>query len=192
MFSIFDKLILRIKTLFDLSKKNTQIQKNIINQKHINGSPINIQNPNINVGIDPPTLESFTKRLSDSNWSEKYIGNDKKWICDNDAAYEITIGESEGEFDEEWTKGHPDPIVRKYPVYLLINGSKKEELIFISLDGGRYFIPLPEKKVIDEKSLPIYYYDHNSIIFKVASIIGDYYRYPNIIKFASSKKIEIT
>jgi hypothetical protein len=63
-------------------------------------------------------------------------------------------------------------------VELRINNSPVRELTFVSLDGGRYFLPLPDKSV--ERGRPVYSWFRESLEFKVGKIIGSYYRFDNI------------
>jgi len=74
-------------------------------------------------------------------------------------------------------------------VDLKINDSTVRVLSFISLDGGRYLVPLPRKVMIDRK--PVYCWERNSLDFKVGKIIGRYYRYTSIEETARFLGVEI-
>lgn len=135
------------------------------------------------------TLEYFNYLLDNSSWNKEIIKNNEIWISNEDNSFQIHHGNLEGEFRENWTDCYPDPIAYKYPVYLKINNSIIKELTFISIDGGRIFVPSAEKKIEDKNV--INFWNLESLRIKVCNVIGQYYIYNDIYGIAKVSKIEI-
>ncbi len=135
------------------------------------------------------TLKYFEFLTENSKWKEEIINNDNVWVAEKNNTFQIQRGDSKGDFREAWTQKYPDKNTKGYSVYLKINNSPIKELTFISLDGGRIFVPLPERKF--EKEKVIYFWDTNSLEFKVCKIVGKYYIWENIYKVAKQSNIEI-
>ena len=80
---------------------------------------------------------------------------------------EISIVErrkdNEDKFHEKWVEKFNDKIAYKYVVDIAYSGSAIRELYFISVDGGRYMIPMPKTP----KEMTI-----NAFQYKVAQIIN--------------------
>ncbi len=134
-------------------------------------------------------LTHFEKLLLNSKWNKEIIGNKEIWVSEKDNTFQIHIGESTGSFSENWTIEYPDPNAKKYPVYLKINNSIITEILFISIDGGRIFVPITERKM--ENSSIVEYWNVDSLRIKVCRIIGQYYIYNNIEGVAKTSKIEL-
>lgn len=64
------------------------------------------------------------------------------------------------------------------------------DLLFINLDGGRYFLPLPEVRQEGEEKWG-YYWTRDSIEYKVSKVIGEFYLFRDLEAFAEWKKMEI-
>jgi hypothetical protein len=64
-----------------------------------------------------------------------------------------------------------------------------KELHFISVDGGRIFVPMPEMRVVDGKRE--FLWRTSSIEFRVGKVVGSYYRYEDLYGIAKRSKIEI-
>jgi hypothetical protein len=63
-----------------------------------------------------------------------------------DVDVSLAIGATVNEtFEESWNKRFPDPIGRSLVVRLLYRGSPIYEWVFVSVDGGRYLLPMPER-----------------------------------------------
>jgi len=134
--------------------------------------------------------KKFEYLLENSNWHKKYIDHKQTWICNDDNMYQIEVGERERDFTEEWTQVYPDRYgSAAYPVYLKVRGVTIEQLLFISCDGGRIFVPLPERKVVEEKI--ILYYKTDSLEYKLAKIIGIFDDYRTIERVAEKSRIDI-
>ena len=135
-------------------------------------------------------LETFKNLIENTSWRKELIGHREIWICDKDNTYQIEIGDCGGEFHEKWTEVYPDrQNVSQYPVYLKINDTTIKELTFISCDGGRIFVPLPELQ--SEGGQTVYLWREDSLPYKVCRIIGQYYIHKTIEGVAQMSKIRI-
>lgn len=136
------------------------------------------------------TLQNFERMLESSEWTKSVIDHTEVWIADDDSTYQIEAGERSREFTERWTSVHPDPNSSAYPVYLKLNGTTIKELTFISMDGGRIFVPMAGVRQIDEKEVE-YFWNLNSLEVKVCRIVGTYYRYENLEGVAKRSKVAL-
>jgi hypothetical protein len=73
---------------------------------------------------------------------------------------------------------------------LYIAGEPIKEVIFISCDGGRIFVSWPDIEY-KEGVENVFYWDKNSIGYKVMKIIGEYYIYESIEGVANQSGIKI-
>lgn len=136
------------------------------------------------------TLAYFEIMLERSTWTAETIASKSAWICDQRSLFKIVRNNDFREFDEEWARRVPDQQHNSMcTVDLKINDSTVRPLSFVSLDGGRYLVPLPRKMMIDRK--PVYCWERNSLDFKVGRIIGHYYRYTSIEETARFLGVEI-
>jgi hypothetical protein len=135
------------------------------------------------------TLQDFEQLLESSAWGVESVDGREVWISEIDNTFQIVQGERGDEFTEEWTARHPDPHSWSYPIYLKINGIVIKELRFISVDGGRIFVPMPEVRAVDGKRN--FFWRTSSIEFKVGRVVGSYYRYDDLYGVAKRSKIEI-
>jgi len=132
------------------------------------------------------TIHKFENLIEESSWSSSRIDGIETWVCDNDQTFQIQLGEPSHGFSESWTEVYPDPLSSEYPVMLIINGSKIKELTFVSVDGGRIFVPRPDIQHNGE-----FIWDKNKLEFKVCSIIGDYHNYDGIEGIAERSNIRV-
>lgn len=136
------------------------------------------------------TLERFEALLRNSGWSKRIIENRETWICDLDNTFQIVQGNRERDFREPWTENLADPNASVYPVYLKIGTTTVKELHFISADGARIFVVMPEIGFDDNMGRHLFW-NQNSIGVLVTNIIGDFYIYETLAGFAARSKIEI-
>jgi hypothetical protein len=136
------------------------------------------------------TLKYFELLLEKSKWKKEFIGHNEIWVAEENNTFQI-YSEPQGEWrgHEEWTKTYPDQNATIYSVYLKINNTTIKELTFITLDGGRIFVPIPDRKFENGKAS--YFWNMNSLEIKVCKIIGYYYIHKNIYDVAKRSKIEI-
>lgn len=136
-------------------------------------------------------IEAFKKLIENTLWHKELIDHKEVWICDMDNTFQIEIGDGRrGEFCEKWTQVYPDKAnVSRYPVYLKINNTVVKELTFVSCDGGRIFVPLPE--LHSEGEQVVYIWRKDSLLYKVCQVIGRYYIHKTIEGVARMSKISI-
>lgn len=141
------------------------------------------------------TEEYFESMLSSGDWDDRYIGDNKTWVCKQDSNLIVERDDETEEFDEQWTKPFSHSQAFKFTVRLKRDGNVFEELIFISLDGHRITVPLPRVIATTGQpttaSTPIYYWDKNTIDYKVGQIIGSYYIHKNLQDVARLCGVEI-
>jgi hypothetical protein len=142
-------------------------------------------------GLQPRnTLRDFEELLESSKWTQTVIDHTEIWMADDDNTFQIEKGECTREFRERWTTIYPDASSSAHPVYLKINGTIIKELTFISMDGGRIFVPMAEVRPASEGKVD-YFWNLNSLQLKVCWIIGDYYIYNNIEGVARMSEVSI-
>lgn len=88
-------------------------------------------------------------------------------------------------YREEWIKDYPDKEHNaSYYVRLEANAMLLEKELFVSLDGGRIFVPSPRRTLKNDEL--VYWYD--AIQIQLANIIGEYYLEKDINEFAIQQK----
>jgi len=109
---------------------------------------------------------------------------------------EFTIEETkfESKWDysktESWMKYPlPDPSKATTVIHIKVGGVIVYVENFISLDGGRYFVPLPRVKYHEKEKDNEYYYLPLQI--KIARVIGVFYRMASIDEFVEKNEIEV-
>jgi len=135
------------------------------------------------------TLKHFEVLLEKSKWKKEFIGHNEVWISQENNTFQIHHGDFGGSFTEPWITIYPDQNASRYPVYLKIGDTTIKEITFISLDGGRIFVPMTERDSINNK--PVFYWDMASLPVKVCKIIGSYYIYKDLYGVARMSKVEI-
>lgn len=109
-------------------------------------------------------------------------------MADADNTFQIEQGKSTRDFRERWTTVYPDPNSTAYPVYLKINGTTIKELTFISMDGGRIFVPMTEIRLVSNGASE-YFWNLNSLEVLVCRIIGNYHIYKTLEEVAATSKV---
>lgn len=137
------------------------------------------------------TLAEFERVLEESTWTSEVINDSEVWIADSNNTFQIARGERTHDFRERWTDVHPDSNSAAYPVYLKINNNVIKELAFISVDGGRIFVPMPEVRPIAGKDEVEYFWNMNSLELKVCRVVGRYYIYNDIRGVARRSRIAL-
>jgi hypothetical protein len=136
------------------------------------------------------TLSDFEQMLEESNWIADSIDETEVWIAELDNTFQISRGERTDDFRERWTDVHPDKYSSSYPVYLKINNTIIKELAFISVDGGRIFVPMPEIRPVSDEDVE-YFWNTSSLGVKVCRIIGKYYIYNDLAGVARRSHIAL-
>jgi hypothetical protein len=135
------------------------------------------------------TMEHFEDLVTNGTWHSESINHQTVWICDQKASFKIVEGDEMEPFQEEWTQRYPDPNTTKRTIELRINDSIVKTLTFINLDGFRILVPMPKVLAVDGK--PLYFWEKDSLEYKVGLIIGDYYIWKNIEGVARQSGVEI-
>lgn len=143
-------------------------------------------------------FENFAKFAKNkSDWEKRAIDEQNIYFYKEDNNYKI-----EQDYDsrnvwerrEPWMSKFPDGHVTQYKVYLKYGETKIGELQFVSCDGARYFIPLPERRFPNQDtgdSHIEYYWVKNSLYYQVGEIVGDLYREIDLAGVAKFCGIEI-
>ena len=135
------------------------------------------------------TLVNFERLLETSKWVKEYINNEEIWVCEENRTFQLKIGDDDRKFHEKWTEVFPDPYTTMFHIHLMVQGVTIKSLPFISADGGRYTLPLPELVVVNDE--PAFYWSPNSIEYKIAEVIGNFYRYGSLKEVANFTKIQL-
>ncbi|MDB5179426.1 MAG: hypothetical protein JWN12_58 [Candidatus Saccharibacteria bacterium] len=134
-------------------------------------------------------LETFEDYIVTKNWTEQEIDGDTVWICESDNLYQIYKRGDYDEFSEPWTKVYPDSNGSgKYSVDLVYNGTIIKRFTFIYCDGGRISVVMPELYVAPEFRMPNkdmddktdhreYFWEKDSLKYKLMKLIGSFYIY---------------
>lgn len=135
-------------------------------------------------------LENFNNLIEDSSWRREMIDNREVYFCDKNNSYQIEIGSKIEDFTEEWTQVYSDKRGSwRSSVYLKFQGIIIKEISFISCDGGRIFVPLPEVTI--KNGVRSFQYKENSLEYRLVEIIGEFYIYNTIERVCEMSKIEI-
>ena len=109
---------------------------------------------------------------------------------------EFTIneaGDRRWDRDEPWMKKimRPDPNCFAYKIHLMVNGHIIHTENFISLDGHRIYVPIPnvEYAHTDKEEDNIYYYDKTQIL--LAGVLGKYHYDKNLDDFCNKSGIRL-
>lgn len=136
-------------------------------------------------------LEIFKRILELDKW-EKVSEDPEKWIFKEDNSFVIEVSNESRDFTEEWTKKFDDQSSRAKEVFLKINNELvTKPVLFVLVDGGRYFVPCPERKVVDGNVY--YYWDKKSLKYKIFKRVGDvsYLSFKNLKDFGQKCGVQI-
>lgn len=126
-------------------------------------------------------LKRFNYFLSKSDNWEEFVGLKKNLSIYRHKKYpnfQIVVDWDEAvveNFHEEWMRTYPDPEHDvSYFVRLESNGTLLDKELFVSLDGDRYFVPVPKIEMSKmEENKREFYYDKRQI--QLANTIGKFY-----------------
>ena len=156
-----------------------------------------------NIPLPPPerSLARFEKYLENiPKWDQIDFNGINTWLYIDDVIYQII---SEPKFDdnsmdaaflnESWTKPFASANeTYSYSLILKIAGIPIKEFIFATVDGGRYFVPLPQPEMRGENVH--YFWNRKSLKFKIAQIVSTFeagYMCTSLENFAKHTGIEI-
>ncbi len=138
-------------------------------------------------------LDVFGRILELPKWEKVSYNSPEKWIYKDDNSFVIEISDESKDFKEPWTECFPDKDSKAVEVYLKIGGELATKPIsFVGVDGFRYFVPCPKISSVHEQRY--FYYEKNSIEYKVFKIIGNVsymYTDKSLEEFAKRCKIII-
>ena len=132
---------------------------------------------------------SFEHMLRTAKWRREDIDNDEVWVCEQNNIFQFKRSDDREEFREKWTSVFPDQSGSMFHINLLINGTVVRSLPFVSSDGGRYTLPLPDITLIDEEQVFSWYKDDIDVV--ISEIIGNYYHYDSIEQVAKLTKVKL-
>jgi len=132
---------------------------------------------------------SFERMIRSAKWKCEHIGRDEVWVCESNSLFQFKRSEYREEFREKWTSVFPDQNGSRFHVNLMINGTVVRSLPFVSGDGGRYTLPLPDLALVNEEQVFTWYKDDLDVL--ISEIIGNYYRYSSIVDVAKFTKVEL-
>jgi hypothetical protein len=133
----------------------------------------------------------FGRLLELPKWKKVSYDNPEKWIFEDDNSFVIEVSSESRDFAEAWTNRFPDKGSAAVEVLLKINGERVHTpLLFVGVDGWRYFVPCPKRAEAYEKQY--YYWDTDSIEYKVFGVIGRVdYLFDSLEKFGEACDVKI-
>ncbi|MDD5039887.1 MAG: hypothetical protein PHY34_01930 [Patescibacteria group bacterium] len=138
-------------------------------------------------------VKYYLKRTK--KWKKINISRDESnWQYETHPEFVIEIDEVGHNWTtkEGWMKDYPDETKHVRAVKIKVNGQALVSVEFISLDGGRYFIPVPERKLISGQSEKANFsYWYTPIQVGIANIIGRYYRDETLEKFMNRHSLTV-
>lgn len=143
--------------------------------------------------LTPKTkLHDFIELLNVSSWSQTSLDGKIAWIANLDNTFQMHQGTEYREFSEPWTDVFPDQHSSACTISLRINNVSIKELEFVSVDGGRIFVPIPEArhKGISETERE-FYWSLSSLRVQISKVIGSYYIYENLEGVAKQAEVLI-
>jgi hypothetical protein len=125
------------------------------------------------------------------SWVREIIANREVWISEVDNLFQIEVGGQAGAFSEEWTRRFPDANGSfAYSVLLKVQGVEIKQLLFISCDGGRIFVPRPAATPAVNRQLA-FSYERSSLEYKVGQIAGQFHIYNTLEGVAQAARITV-
>lgn len=132
---------------------------------------------------------SFERMIRSAKWKCENIDNDEVWVCESNSLFQFKCSEDRTGFREKWTSVFPDQNGSRFHINLMINGTVVRSLPFVSGDGGRYTLPLPDLALVNGEHVFTWYKDEIDVL--IAAIIGNYYSYNSIDQVAKFTKVEL-
>lgn len=136
-----------------------------------------------------PTLNNFEKMLRTSEWDCEEINHEEVWVCKKNRHFQFKRSEDRMPFREKWTSVFPDQNGAMYQIHLMISGSIIKSFRFISGDGGRYTLPLPDVAIVNGEQVFCWYKDELDSL--IAEVIGSFYRCNSLAEVARFTKVEL-
>jgi hypothetical protein len=134
-------------------------------------------------------LKIYIKK--NKNWKKFYMGRvEYNWQYKNHPEFVIEISHEDKKWSaiESWMRHYPDPLKNISIVKARVNGNILLTEVFISLDGGRYFVPVPKRKLISENEFKYWY---TPMQVRLSRIVGYYYNAKTVEEFMSEHGLVI-
>jgi len=80
-------------------------------------------------------------------------------------------------FVEPWTKKFPDPSAQSYYVEVRYHSTILKQIVFVSCDGGRYRVPLPQRDSDAKK----WFIQLDSLEYKISLLYSQYFPLPQAL-----------
>lgn len=91
-----------------------------------------------------PTFKEVFGKLAVSSPGDFHEVDEFTRVHRDDVMLQLIMPEEDsGTFNEPWVHKFPDPKAYKYDVHVMYGGSRIHAFLFISVDGGRYMVPIP-------------------------------------------------
>lgn len=132
---------------------------------------------------------NFERMIRTAKWRREDIDHDEVWVCESNNLFQFKRSDDRKEFREKWTSVFPDQNGSMFHINLMINGTVVRSLPFISGDGGRYTLPLPDLAIANDEQVFCWYRDEIDVL--IAEIIGNYYRCQSIEQVAKFTKVDL-
>lgn len=123
------------------------------------------------------SFRHFERLLIQSEWNKVYIEPFRETlVCADDMIFQLQVTYDETDdrvFHEPWHSKFPVSVAEEYFVNLVVSGTAVYQYVFVSGDGGRFFVPRPK---IDTSSISTensdvdnqrFYWDMDSIEMKI-------------------------
>ena len=132
---------------------------------------------------------TFERLLRTAPWQEETIDNRQVWVCQANNLFQFHCGDDLHEFREKWTAPFPQSVGSMFHVNLTIGGTIVRSFPFVSCDGSRYTLPLPDLALVDAEQVFCWYSD--AIETRIAEIMANFYRYRTIQEVARLTGVEV-
>lgn len=120
------------------------------------------------------TLKYFEYMLLKGTWEQVEGGETPTWTCHERRTLSILQRNDWEEFDEPWTARVPDQHHnRACTIELRINNVAIDTERFVAVDGFRWLVPMPTQRHV--KGDRVYFWETESIPYKVGLVIGRFY-----------------
>ncbi len=126
-------------------------------------------------------------------WKKIYLDRHRyNWQYKNHPEFNIEIDTNSDEWTtvEKWMPHCPDIRKSVSIVKVKINGQTILTESFLSMDGGRYFVPVAKRKIIDDSEDEYLYY-YTKLQIELAKIVSDFYREKTIEEFIKQNNLTI-
>ena len=135
------------------------------------------------------TLEEFERLLSQSSWEKNHEGSEPVYVCKSKPTFQFDMKGEREDFYEDWMKVLPDKNGKAFDLNLRINNTIVKTIRFISADGGRYTVPLPEVYLSNGKQA--FAWRQNTLAYKVATVIDNFYRCDSLVEVGKFVGVDV-